>query len=648
MIKHRYVADEDIGGTDISISDMAQRPTRELVLKEPSEAARVVTGNASRDVTIVRVSIDAQTLPSSWPKPVESPSPKKFAKHLLIITRGTRGDVQPFIALGRALAEEHNWLVTICTEFRYKHFIKQNSGKLKQGCIRFRIAGGDTHARVDSRVSKWAMHLESDVMQHIMLANSEREFFDSEPAMYYWAKTLKPDYLMFGFTLANVAMIISESLKIPLAGFVLQPTSIPSYRYPPVIHLDPTVKEGYVYRLKEMIVPNRFRGFSNHVRHSTFSGMKIFTENNFLTGPLNSMRRSRGLIPIRRVSVSRYFYSFKKERLRGIVRSFKSLNTWAELQYQNVPLIMPINEAAFGVKPSDWGASSCFTNYLFLRGETVPPLSVHQQRFIQSARDKNHKLLVLAFSSMPVGKFDIFKIAVEIVQNCMYQVSIVVLLGDHPYDNAHNFEVENQVEQLVLEGRLLIDKGAPFGRLFPLMDAVVAHGGCGTTAEAIMSGVPVIVTGVLLFDQRFWGSRCHDLKIGPYPIHINKFLKSCVPIMNRALDPDFEWAQNARIVGASVTESMHGDCNGCKVNAYTVKSVLEQAPVYDSFDPIGKFPIQKRNQYVTKMNNWLSWILFHNPIYITYAITKELRNFAWNVGEWSLQFFFILLPGLKG
>jgi UDP:flavonoid glycosyltransferase YjiC (YdhE family) len=55
------------------------------------------------------------------------------------------------------------------------------------------------------------------------------------------------------------------------------------------------------------------------------------------------------------------------------------------------------------------------------------------------------------------------------------------------------------------------------------MDCVIVHGGLGTTSEALKVGVPVIVTGVLLMDQRFWGKRVHDLGIGPEPVHIKNF-----------------------------------------------------------------------------------------------------------------------------
>lgn len=57
------------------------------------------------------------------------------------------------------------------------------------------------------------------------------------------------------------------------------------------------------------------------------------------------------------------------------------------------------------------------------------------------------------------------------------------------------------------------------------MDCIIVHGGLGTTAEAMRAGVPVMITGVLLMDQRFWGLRTYQMGIGPEPVHIKAFSK---------------------------------------------------------------------------------------------------------------------------
>jgi UDP:flavonoid glycosyltransferase YjiC (YdhE family) len=62
---------------------------------------------------------------------------------------------------------------------------------------------------------------------------------------------------------------------------------------------------------------------------------------------------------------------------------------------------------------------------------------------------------------------------------------------------------------------------APYRWLFPQMGAIIHHGGAGTTAEALLAGVP---NGVVAFgvDQPYHGRRIHALGAGPAPITRNK------------------------------------------------------------------------------------------------------------------------------
>lgn len=64
-------------------------------------------------------------------------------------------------------------------------------------------------------------------------------------------------------------------------------------------------------------------------------------------------------------------------------------------------------------------------------------------------------------------------------------------------------------------------KYAPHSWLFPHMSAIVHHGGAGTTAAALRSGIPSIIVphnG----DQPFWGNHVYQLGAGAKPIPRNK------------------------------------------------------------------------------------------------------------------------------
>ncbi len=58
---------------------------------------------------------------------------------------------------------------------------------------------------------------------------------------------------------------------------------------------------------------------------------------------------------------------------------------------------------------------------------------------------------------------------------------------------------------------------APYDWLFPQMAMVIHHGGSGSTAFSLRSGVPYCVVS-FVFDQFYWGERVAQLGVGPGPI----------------------------------------------------------------------------------------------------------------------------------
>jgi UDP:flavonoid glycosyltransferase YjiC (YdhE family) len=58
---------------------------------------------------------------------------------------------------------------------------------------------------------------------------------------------------------------------------------------------------------------------------------------------------------------------------------------------------------------------------------------------------------------------------------------------------------------------------ASYSWLFPRMAMVIHHGGSGTTAFGLRSGIPSCVVS-FVFDQHYWGERIAQLGVGPKPI----------------------------------------------------------------------------------------------------------------------------------
>jgi len=123
-------------------------------------------------------------------------------------------------------------LVTICTESTHANFVQKHSD-VSKGAIRFRPSGGNTEARMDSVGAHFLLSHSTEFLQMIALSRSEAEFFSSATVFMDEVLSLehsaKPvDLIMFGFTLAGVAALVSERCKKPLIGLILQPSCIPS------------------------------------------------------------------------------------------------------------------------------------------------------------------------------------------------------------------------------------------------------------------------------------------------------------------------------------------------------------------------------------------------------------------------------------
>merc|ERR1712080_659597 len=116
-------------------------------------------------------------------------------------------------------------------------------------------------------MAKWALTSTSELIQATILARAEGEFFDSEPVFFRTAQVMKPDLVIYGFTVASIAMIVSQALKIPILGFILQPTCIPSDDYTAIIPIG-THQLGVIDKLEESFTSHGFQKFLKHMMES--------------------------------------------------------------------------------------------------------------------------------------------------------------------------------------------------------------------------------------------------------------------------------------------------------------------------------------------------------------------------------------------
>lgn len=427
---------------------------------------------------------------------------KSHKTRVMMLAKGTRGDVQPFVALARGLVQLGCEVIMV-TELCWKGFVKSARVGLPPGSLQFRPIGGNTMMVLRQRLSQWITWAgqSSDMLQTIIFSLSEANFFAVEGTCYHWAYEDNPDFIIFPHTLVHIAMILSEALKIPIVGFVLQP----------------------MHRVEER---GEFHTVFDAIAHPI---RKVFTSESFLAAAAQVMELTGGSSgnQLNRLRRSRGLHAFPSWRFETTMVQYK------ELQNQGVSIFVPINPLICQEQVQETPEFS-FTDFIFLRlGTDV--LDPEITSFIDRAHDEGRKVVTVAFSSMPIGEQAIVGMALEIVANCSTPVALLVMLAGQDFDPATPEQLQ-VMDELIDDGLMLpVYNGVPFGALFPLIDGLMSQGGLGVTSEALLAGVPVITSGVLLLDQRWWAARLHRLGCGSAGVPITNLMDFTLSGKRRAV-----------------------------------------------------------------------------------------------------------------
>lgn len=199
------------------------------------------------------------------------------------------------------------------------------------------------------------------------------------------------------------------------------------------------------------------------------------------------------------------FYNLHRNRLRREVMELGPRRSGRFLRYTDgspLPTLYCYSELVCP-RPADWPDTAIVTGYWRLadRSEWRPPPD------FRAFLDAGEPPVYIGFGSMPFGAERNTRLIVETMR--LWGGRAVVARG---WGGLQPADLPANV--------FAIDK-APHDRLFPLMKAVVHHGGAGTTAAGLFAGRPGFVVPQTV-DQPFWGRRVHALGCGPAPVPIGR------------------------------------------------------------------------------------------------------------------------------
>lgn len=370
------------------------------------------------------------------------------------LTVGSRGDVQPYIALCKGLLEEgHKPKIATHTEFEpwvRRHGIDfapidGDPGELMRICVE---NGMFTYSFLREASLKFRGWIDS------LLASSWKSCQDCD--------------LLIESPSAMAGIHIAEALRIPyFRAFTMPWTRTKAY---PHAFAVPEHSMGGVY---------------NYITYMMFD--TVFWK--AIAGQVNRWR----------------------EKELGL----KATNL-DKMQPNKVPFLYNYSPSVVP-PPIDYPDCIRVTGYWVLSEGTnwTPPKELSD--FIQKARADGKKIVYIGFGSIVVADSAVLT---ETVVDAVRMADVRCVLSKGWSNRVGDSTRVKPEVPIDLPREIFQIDGAPHDWLFPQMDAVVHHGGAGTTGASLRAGIPTVIKP-FFGDQFFFGSRVEDLGVGIYMKRLN-------------------------------------------------------------------------------------------------------------------------------
>ncbi|KAL0091342.1 UDP-Glycosyltransferase/glycogen phosphorylase [Phycomyces blakesleeanus] len=421
--------------------------------------------------------------------------------HITCITIGTRGDVQPYIALCKGLMKQGH-TCRIATHDEFKDWIEEHG-------IEFRSIGGDPGElmRICVENSFFSVNFVREGLRLFKV-------WINELLELTW-KACQGTEMIIESPSAMVGVHMAEKLRVPyFRAFPMPMTRTRSFPHP---FATPNSPKGRLY---------------NDMTYVLFD---------------HAVWRA----------IAKRTNDFRQQVLSLPATSYEKLEVW------KIPYLYCFSQSIVP-SPLDWMDWIHCTGYWFLDNAQASNIYYILRIYdkLQAFLDAPDKrpIVYIGFGSIIVANpQEITRVIVE--ATLLSNVRAIVSQGwsarlqdksegRTTTDTSLNLNAQDTGDSLLHKypDTIMSLKSVPHDWLFPQIRAVVHHGGAGTTAAGLRAGVPTIVKPFFA-DQFFWGERVEEMGIG---LCIKQLTVESLSAALRVVSTDDRMLKNAKLVGEKI------------------------------------------------------------------------------------------------
>ena len=353
---------------------------------------------------------------------------------ITLITNGSRGDVEPYVALAEGLRDSGHE-VTIATEARYEPFILERR-------LKFLSIPGDTIAAINSPEGHQALNKKNNTescLGHLMNASAPMA---TEIILQCLEACKNAEHIICTHFSLHTAYYLSQQLGIPFSMASVNP----------MVGCETNEFHNMMFPPAAKWLPGFIDKAYNSFSHKTVSDSWWKSYRDIYTGAWKSAC--------------------------GI-----TLPDNDPLKTADQPLALFGYSPSVLKKPADWGNNRHVCGYWFLKADDNWKAPIELEKFI----DSGPKPIYIGFGSMNNSMLKngaVEKLIVDTVAGTK-QRAVILKQG-------LNFEAGQIADNIFATGAV------PFKYLFPKMKLLVHHGGAGTTALGLEAGIPSVLTPLIV------------------------------------------------------------------------------------------------------------------------------------------------------